>query len=121
MHNNQSARIQPGEGGGLEVVLTLSPQTVAAAQDTAARLNVPVREVLETFFAWLNDSADFNLPDNCLSSWVFPTPDAAQAFRDREGHSPACYGVFASGDGYEVAPYGLEVLDPEEALVGVAS
>jgi hypothetical protein len=121
MHNNHCARLQPGADGGLEVVLSLDPQTVAAAEDTARRLNVPVREVLETFFAWVNDSAAFNLPDNCLSAWQFPTREAAEAFRRQEGQDPTRYGIFASGDGFAVEPCGLEVVAPAGAFAGVQS
>lgn len=97
MTNQQSVRVQQG-AGGLEVVLSLSPETVTAAQDTARRLGVTAEEALLDFFRRINESAEYNLPDNLLTSWVFPTEERAREYHAREDLG-GYYGVYPVEDG----------------------
>lgn len=102
MHRQQSVRVQAGANGGLEVVLTLSPDTIAATEDTARRLEITAEEALLDFFGRINESAESNLPDNLLTSWVFPTEAQARAYHSREDLGD-CYGIYpADGGGFLV-------------------
>lgn len=98
MHKNKGVRIQTGATGGLEVVLTLSPDTIAATEDTARRLGTTAEKALVDFFGRINDSAEYNLPDNLLTSWVFSTEKKARAYHTREELGDY-YGIYPVEDG----------------------
>jgi hypothetical protein len=98
MHKQQSVRVQTGAEGGLEVVIALSPDTITATEDTACRLGITAEEALVDFFTRINESAESNLPDNLLTSWVFPTEERAREYHAREGLGDY-YGVYPVEDG----------------------
>jgi hypothetical protein len=98
MHNQQSVRVQACAQGGLEVVLTLSPDTLTATEDTARRLGITTEEALVDFFTRINESAESNLPDNLLTSWVFPTEERAREYHAKEDLGDY-YGIYPVEDG----------------------
>jgi hypothetical protein len=93
MHKNKSksARVQAGKNGGVEVVLILAPETIAKADDLAARLGVSREEVLTAYYAATIATAPDALEEYCLAAWEFPTKQEAQAFIKRERMNPSRY------------------------------
>ena len=91
MHKNKSARLQAGKNGGVEVVLTLTPETIAKADEFAARLQSSREEVLTNYFADTLTCAPDGIEDHCLAAWTFPTKAKAQAFIKRERMNPRRY------------------------------
>jgi len=95
MHKNKSksARVQAGNDGGVEVVLALTPETIAKADEFAARLQVSREEVLAAYYADTLATAPDAIQDHCLAAWTFPTKAKAQAFIRRERMNPRRYVV----------------------------
>ena len=91
MHKNKSARLQAGKNGGVEVVLTLTPETIAKADEFAARLQVSREEILAAYYADTLATAPDAIEDHCLAAWTFPTKAKAQAFINRERMNPRQY------------------------------
>ncbi len=91
MHKNKTARVQAGNDGGVEVVLTLTPGTIAKADEFAARLQVSREEVLTSYYADTLATAPDAIEDHCLVAWTFPTKAKAQAFIKRERMNPRQY------------------------------
>jgi hypothetical protein len=91
MHKNKSARLQAGKNGGVEVVLTLTPETIAKAEEFAARLQVSREEILAAYYADTLATAPDAIEDHCLAAWTFPTKAKAQAFIRRERMNPSRY------------------------------
>jgi hypothetical protein len=91
MHKNKSARLQAGKNGGVEVVLILAPETIAKADEFAARLQSSREEVLTNYFADTLTCAAQGIDEHCLAAWTFPTRAKAEAFIKRERMNPRQY------------------------------
>jgi hypothetical protein len=106
MHKNKNniARVQAGKEGGVAVTLTMTPETIAKADDLASRLGVSREEVLTTYYADTLATAPDALEEYCLAAWEFPTKEAAAAFIERERMSPRRYAAEEwEGGGWSVA------------------
>lgn len=90
MHKNKAARVQAGKNGGVEVILTMTPEIIAKAEEVATRLQVTREEILSTYFADTLGAPDA-LEEYCLAAWTFPTKAKAEAFIEREGMNPRQY------------------------------
>jgi hypothetical protein len=117
MHKNKTARVQAGKEGGVEVVLQLTPGTIAKADELAARLGVSREEVLTAYYAATLATAPDALEEYCLAAWEFPTKEEAQAFIERERMSPRRYAAEEwEGGGWSVADKAqYEVICPMRA------
>lgn len=90
MHK-KTARVQTGKDGGVEVVLSLTPEIIAKAEEFATRLQVSREDVLASYFADTLTTATDAVEEYCLVAWVFPARDKAEAFIKREGLNPRQY------------------------------
>jgi hypothetical protein len=117
MHKNKTARVQAGHDGGVAVTLTMTPETIAKADDLASRLGVSREEVLTTYYADTLATAPDALEEYCLAAWEFPTKQEAQAFIERERMSPRRYAAEEwEGGGWSVADKAeYEVICPMRA------
>ena len=86
MHKHKIARVQAGTNGGVEVVLCLTPEIIATAEESARRLQVTSEEVLTAYFTDLAGSqfAPDAIREYIPEGWVFPTKERADAFIERE-------------------------------------
>jgi hypothetical protein len=121
MHKNKSARLQAGKNGGVEVVLTLTPETIAKADEFAARLQVSREEILAAYYADTLATAPDAIEDHCLAAWTFPTKAKAQAFIRRERMNPSRYIVeqWESGGWSVTDTARYEVIRPFPVAVAV--
>jgi len=117
MHKNKIARIHAGHDGGVAVTLTVTPETIAKADELAARLRVSREEVLTTYYAATLATAPDALEEYCLAAWEFPTKEAAAAFIERERMNPRQYVPEEwEGGGWSVADMAeYEVIYPARA------
>lgn len=84
MHKNKIARVQAGTNGGVEIVVCLTPEIIATAEESARRLQVNREHVLTTYFADCLENAPDGIREFIPEGWVFPTKERADGFIERE-------------------------------------
>jgi hypothetical protein len=81
----QPVRIAADNDGGVEVTLTMTPETIASADKFAAKLGTSRNEVLRRYFEDQVETASDAIGEHCLVAWIFPTKTACSKFIESEG------------------------------------
>jgi hypothetical protein len=103
MKKNKGVRLAADKDGNIEVTFTLPAESVAKAEEWAARLPSTREEIIKRYVLDCAKTMHEGMHDYCLVSWTFPTKKAAQSFVEREKLDQRGIGVIAwDGGGFGV-------------------
>jgi hypothetical protein len=113
MKKTKGVRISADKQGNIEVTFTLPAESVAKADEWAARLPSTREEVIARYIADCAKTIHEGIKDHCLVAWSFETPKQVKSFIKREHLDRKGIGVMEFSDG----SFGVDTRFKYEALL----
>jgi len=113
MKKHKGVRLAADKQGNIEVTFTLPAESVAKADEWAARLPATREEIITSYVAQCVETLHEGMHDHCLVAWSFPTRAAVKSFIKRERLDQRGTGVIAWADG----GFGVDTLFQHDELL----